>query len=221
MSRRDPALVAAAAFHFGSYRLACERAGLDYSTITRRPRWTKPKIIRLLKAAYRSQRDLRWSAVTARRDDLARAAFASLQPRLFGSWNRALHAAGLDSGDIAQYRTWNRATIVSDLRQLHADNEPLNSRAVQIADPGLHAAAIRHFKTYAKALRAAGVNPTATRLRRSWTPEDVLTELRKRKKRRLPTNDAAIRKENPALYGAALRLFGNFPTAHSKANLTP
>jgi hypothetical protein len=45
MAARQQALVSAAAYHFGSYRKAVERAGVDYAEVTRRPRWTKPKII--------------------------------------------------------------------------------------------------------------------------------------------------------------------------------
>ncbi len=82
-------LVSAAAYHFGSYRKAIEKAGIPYDTVVRRPRWTKAAIITLIKKARRDGIDLHWSAITRRRDELGKAAFASLQPRLFGSWDRA------------------------------------------------------------------------------------------------------------------------------------
>lgn len=219
MASKRQSLVSAAAYHFGSYRKACEKAGIDYAQVTRRPRWTKPRIIRQIKTAYRAGEDLHWSAVTTRKDELGRAAFASLQPRLFGSWDRALHAAGLDSGEIARYRTWDRATIIADLKQMHSDDAELNSGAVQKEDPGLHAAAVRHFGTYDQALKAAGINPKRVRRRRSWTKEEVLKELRARKRGRLLMSDTMVRKEAPALYGAALRLFGTFTAARSSAGI--
>ena len=83
LARKRQALLSAAAYHFGSYRKAVERAGIDYTEVTRRPRWTKPRIIALIKKGKRAGHDLHWSAVTRRRDELGRAAFASLQPRLF------------------------------------------------------------------------------------------------------------------------------------------
>ncbi len=46
-------------------------------------------IITLIKDARRDGGDLHWSAVTKRRDELGKAAFASLQQRLFGSWGPA------------------------------------------------------------------------------------------------------------------------------------
>src|SRR5215212_9429641 len=116
LARKRQPLVSAAAYHFGSYRKAVERAGIDYATIVRRPRWTKAAIIGLIKAAKRGDEDLHWSAVTKRRDELGKAAFASLQPRLFGSWDRALHGAGLDADDINRYRKWTKETVVWELR---------------------------------------------------------------------------------------------------------
>src|SRR4051812_14204045 len=100
LAKKSQALVSAAAYHFGSFRAAIEAAGINYSEISRRPRWTKQIIIQLIKQARRSGEDLHWSAVTRRRDELGRAAFASLQPRLFGRWDRALSAAGLDADDV-------------------------------------------------------------------------------------------------------------------------
>ena len=104
-------LVSASAYHFGSYRKAIEKAGIGYEQFVRRPRWTKTAIISLIKDGKRQAQDLHWSAVTKRRDDLGKAAFASLQPRLFGSWDRALTAAGLDADDVNRYRKWNKDSI--------------------------------------------------------------------------------------------------------------
>ena len=41
LAKKDQSLVSAAAYHFGSYRKAVERAGIDYAEVIRRPRWTK------------------------------------------------------------------------------------------------------------------------------------------------------------------------------------
>src|SRR3954449_5132250 len=136
LAKRHQSLVSAAAYHFGSYRAAVEAAGIDYAVVTRRPRWSKQNIIQLIKRARRDGEDLHWSAVTKRRDELGRAAFASLQPRLFGSWDRALTAAGLDADDVNRYRKWDREGILFELRERHKDQEALNSGAIQKEDPG-------------------------------------------------------------------------------------
>jgi hypothetical protein len=165
LSRRNQALLSAAAYHFGSYPNAVRKAGIDYAQITRRPRWTKQVIIQIIKKGKRQGHDLHWSAVTQRGDELARAAFAALQPRLFGRWDRTLHAAGLDADEISQYRKWDRASIVFELRERQQSGEGLNSGSLQIDDPGLHAAAIRHFGSYDSALKAAHIDPRKVRLK--------------------------------------------------------
>lgn len=166
MTRRHQALLSAAAYHFGSYRAAVLKAGIDYAMVTRRPRWTRQRIISLIKRARRSDQDLHWSAVIARGDELSKAAFASLQKRLFGSWARALHAAGLHADEIGLYRDWDKHEIAWELRARRAECLPLNSGDVQKDDPALHAAAIRYFKTYDRALRAAKIRPSTVRKRR-------------------------------------------------------
>jgi hypothetical protein len=166
LAKKMQPLLSAAAYHFGSYKAALEKAGIDYASIARRPRWTKQEIIRLIKSARRAGHDLNWSAVTKRGDELGKAAFASLQPRLFGSWDRALHAAGLDADDVCRYRKWTRDAIVFELKGLASDGEALNSGTVQKEDPGLHAAAVRHFGNYDKALKAAKLDPKKMRKRK-------------------------------------------------------
>jgi hypothetical protein len=219
MAARQQSLVSAAAYHFGSYRKAVERAGIDYASVTRRPRWTKQSIITLIKNAKRDDEDLHWSAVTQRRDDLGRAAFASLQPRLFGSWDRALTAAGLDADDVNRYRKWNRESVVFDLKSRSKDHEPLNSGAIQREDPGLHAAAVRHFGSYDAALRAAKIDPQKVRERKRWDKAAVIKALKSAKKLGKKLSDSVIRRDQPALYGAAVRMFGSFTAARTAAGV--
>ena len=219
LSKKQQALVSAAAYHFGSFRKAIEGEGIDYATVIRRPRWTKQNIINLIKQARKKGQDLHWSAVTERRDELGKAAFASLQPRLFGRWDRALSAAGLDADEISRYRKWDRNTVVAEIKGLSADGEDLSSGAIQRGDSGLHAAAVRHFGSYDKALRAAKIDPLTVRRRRSWTQAQVIAALREANRKGQSMSDSSIRKESPALYGAAVRLFGTFTAARSAAKI--
>jgi len=216
IARRKQALLSAAAYHFGSYRNAVEKAGIDYAEVIRRPRWTKLRIIRMLKDAKRKGLELHWSSVTKRGDDLARAAFAAIQPRLFGRWDRALHAAGLDADDVVMYRAWDKPSVVFELKSRAQDGEALNSGGLQKSDPGLHAAAIRYFGNYSAALRAAKFDPKELRERRSWDRDSVLKALKTAQKRGA-VSDTAVRRTDPGLYGAAVRLFGSF-TAARKAS---
>lgn len=219
LARRKQPLLSAAAYHFGSYRTAVEDAGIAYDEIMRRPRWTRQSIIRLIKQAKRRGDDLHWSAVTKRKDELARAAFASLQLRLFGKWARALHAAGLDADNVSMYRTWDRNTVLFELRQRHSDGDTLNSGDVQREEPALHAAAVRHFHVYDRALRAAHINPSEVRQRRTWDRSSVVKALRSLARREGSLTDGVVRRNDPALHGASIRLFGSFTRARSAAGI--
>ncbi|HET6251231.1 MAG TPA: hypothetical protein VFE47_26345 [Tepidisphaeraceae bacterium] len=219
LAATQQSLVSAAAYHFGSYRKAIEKAGIEYHSVIRRPRWTKAAIIALVKSAKRQGEDLHWSSVTQRRDELGKAAFASLQPRLFGSWDRALTAAGLDADDVNRYRKWNKETIAFELRARARDHEALNSGALQQDEPGLHAAAVRHFGSYDEALRAAKLDPEKLRQRRSWTKQAVKDSLKTIHRDGNHLSDSAVRNGDPALYGAAVRLFGSFTAARSAAGI--
>lgn len=207
LASRMQSLVSAACYHMGSYRKAVIAAGLDYAHIMRRPRWNRRAIVELIQQAKRRGDDLHWSAVTRRRDELGKAAFAALQPRTFGSWERALSAAGLDAKKISRYRHWDRKSILAELKSRRRARRPLNSGAIQHEDPGMHAAAVRHFGSYEKALRTAGFDPAKLRQRRQWTRPGVLRELELFARRHGALFDSDLRREAPALYGATIRLF--------------
>jgi len=89
--------------------------------VIRRPRWTSANI-RLLKDAKRKGVELHWSSVTSAAMSW-RAAFAAIQMRLFGSWGRALHAAGLDADDVVNVSGVDKASIIYELKLRVQDNE--------------------------------------------------------------------------------------------------
>jgi hypothetical protein len=150
---------------------------------------------------------------------LARAAFASLQPRLFGRWARALSAAGLDADDVSLYRVWDRNTVVFEIRSRYQADEPLHSGAAQKDDPGLHSAALRHFGSWERALRAARLNPALIRQRQRWTKQRVKQALAAAQRRKVHLSDSAVRGQYPALHAAATRLFGSFAAARRSAGV--
>jgi len=149
---KNPRLYFAARYHFGSFRDALRRAHLPELAHSLRPRWTRDRIIRLIKLARRSDEALNWQSVIERKDQLKQAAFASLQKRLFGSWAKALNAAGVDADDVRAYLDWSPEYVLSCLKQRHADGESLRASDVRDEDASLHAASVRHFKSFAAAV---------------------------------------------------------------------
>ena len=57
------------------------------------------------------------------------------------------------------------------------------------------------------------------RRRRAWTKPEVLAALKQAKRQGMHLADSAVRRENPALYGAAVRLFGTFTAARDAARI--
>ena len=95
----------------------------------------------------------------------------------------------------------------------------MNSGTLQSQDAALHAAAVRYFGNYDAALKAAKFEPGRLRQRRKWDRAAVLREIRAAKKAGVRLADSNLRREIPALYGAAVRWFGSFPAARAKAGV--
>ena len=91
--------------------------------------------------------------------------------------------------------------------------------ALQASDPGLHAACVRHFGSYDDALRAGRLDPQKVRRRKSWQKSEVIQSLRAVRRSGSHISDSAVRRDHPALYGAAVRLFGSFTAARSAAGM--
>ncbi|MGB7160750.1 MAG: hypothetical protein WBD40_21985, partial [Tepidisphaeraceae bacterium] len=72
---------------------------------------------------------------------------------------------------------------------------------------------------YDRALRAAKVDPDEVRRRRRWTKPQVLAALRAAARQGTHLSDSSVRRAHPALYGAAVRLFGAFTTARKESRV--
>ena len=72
---------------------------------------------------------------------------------------------------------------------------------------------------YDAALRAAGLQPSRIRKRRAWDKPLVIRALRASKAKGVDLSSTSLRHEDPALYGAAIRLFGGLPAARAAAGI--
>ncbi len=83
---------------FGSWKAAVEAAGIDYSTVRKRKRWSREKIIEHIREIKRKGGRLRLTDVRQSHSALVAAATS---PRYFGSWRAAVEAAGIRYRAIA------------------------------------------------------------------------------------------------------------------------
>ncbi len=132
--------------------------------------------------------------------------------RHFGSWRKALCAAGLDDGKVCRQRQWTDQRIVAAIQRLARQGVPLNSGSVRRVDGGLRCAALKHLGSWEAALRAAGIDPRTVRCRQPrWTAEEVLQAIRRQHQQNLSPQEAvAVRR---SVESAAQRLFGSWKAA--------
>lgn len=165
IQKSHPALFSSARSrsHFGSWRAAVEAAGLDYEVVKRRrPCWSREEIITQMRRQAACGEDLLCPQFKLRHRSLYLAACAQ---RYFGSWRRAIEAAGLGYEVLREQRVWTRKRILRTIRQLALEGRSLGWASVEQHSPGLYRAARRkeNFGSWHQALITAGVTATGSR----------------------------------------------------------
>lgn len=170
-------LLRAATRYFGSWKTAIEYAGLNYAEIRRYQVWSRERILEKIQEYHRQGRDLSWRHVSTELDPALAA--AAIRAGRFGSWERALAAAGLDYEEIRRHRAWDAEAVIQELRRMHAEGQSLRVTDVADSCPALVAAARRHFDGWYEAVEAAGLDELEARigLGGEWDEESARGEL--------------------------------------------
>ena len=133
--------------------------------------------------------------------------------RRFGSWAKAVDAAGLtDRIPIAKpLRRWSKQQVVDAIQRAVRDGVRLSD--ISKNEQGLYNAAKTHFGTWRKAVRAAGVSPT----HRQWSKQAIIAEIRERQ--RQGESLASGHPDTCGLVAAAARYFGTWSAAMLAAGI--
>lgn len=199
----DPSLTAAAIYFHGGLHIAIEAAGLEPSC----RKWNKKRVIETIQELYIQGKPI---AIVGFGDkSLTGAAY-----RFFGTWPKAVEAAGLESRiPPPRYSwQWSRDTVLREIRS-RAESETKLCSCPKLNNC-LYQAAKKHFGTWREAVRAAGCIPT----RRSWSRKVVIREIQQRHQRDLPLTDS-IFGQDPPLVDAAIRFFGTWRSALKAAGI--
>lgn len=225
---RHSALFCAARKYCGSWEKAVTAAGIDYSFVKLQPRkkeiWSKDKIIAIIKEKHSADEKLNCSFAQKNNVSLYGAACV-----YFGSWKKAIEAAGLKYSQIRiKERThprWSIEIIIRTIKERYQAGEKINSDYIQKNRPDLYGAGLKYFGSWGKAIEAAGLNYNQICITRphSWTKNEIIRAIRKRKRSRLPINAMAVYKQDPTLYDATRRCFGKngWSKAMRKAGYNP
>ena len=149
-------LLRAATRYFGSWKAAVEHVGLKYEEIRRYKVWSAEAIVAKIREYHKQGEDLSWRHVSLELDPALAA--AAIRSSRFGSWKKALEAAGLDYRKIRRHRSWDKPAIVREVRQRHARGASLRAADVCEEQPDLVAAARRRFDGWYEAVAAAGLD---------------------------------------------------------------
>ena len=150
--KRDPRLFAATRRHFGTWRKALIAAGINVQRLSKGSRGRdRSNVMLKINERHESGSSMSRRDVMLDDNDLCMVAIC-----LFGSWGRAMSAAGLappKPGSI-----WTRKRIFDAIQLMHQEGCSLQSREVRKTQRSLHTAAIRQFGSWRSALDAAGLS---------------------------------------------------------------
>lgn len=226
--RLDTALYQAGSRIFGSWTNALEAAGVSPDRIFAGKQWPPAQIIRAIRTFDRRKRPPSVTQLEARHSALVAAA-----RRTFGSWSKAVIAAGCDPTRFQRVLPWTPERIVEAILVRAIKSEPLGSHTTR--PRSLVDAAQRVFGSWIAAKEAAGIDtesheltpaeaPTVTAQRRNreqWTDDQILNGIRERFRDRKRVNASAVRVDDKALYSVARRRFGNWGNALQAAGFGP
>jgi hypothetical protein len=171
--------------------------------------WTRGRVLDGIRRLARAGKPLRFSAVSRSSPELYWTA-----QRLLGSWTAACRAAGLRPGD---WPIWTPDRVLRAIRERLRSGKRVHWKAVWKDARSLYWAAQRLHGSWKAALRAAGVPRARWSVALKWSPGRVLEAIRQRRRRGRAVSFSAVRRDNLALYKAALRHVGSWREAVARA----
>jgi hypothetical protein len=111
--------------------------------------------------------------------------------------------------------------VVLAILQRELGGASIRANAVKADDRPLFVAAIRLFRIWREALRAAGIKSEAVSGKRQWTPNLVLRLIRNTHLEGTSLNFRSVRKVDQSLVQAARKLWGSWDNALLAAGYNP
>jgi len=214
LRKRIPTLLSAARSHFGAYARALAAAGLDYSQINPIRHWDQQAVLQELRRWKKLGKDLRSGRIRVENTSLLNAAKGH-----FGSYENALHAAGIEYDRIRQTRVWTRESILAILTAENRAGRNLNSTAIRQHHPSLPEVCRHHFGSYRKAVEAAGFDYLKVRHFTAWSKPIILARLQALDRAGRDMRYVAMNANASPLLCAARFYFGTYRNAIQAAGL--
>lgn len=216
MNRTCPTLFGAGKRIFGSWTKALEAANIDPATVkaprVTRTRWSRELIVERIQEHAKAGHDL-----AAHRLAAIDAPLVASGPSYWGSWDRALEAAGFDPAGIRLNQEWTPERVLDRLRELDEKRADLSDSSLAAYDGRLYGACATHFKSLRAAIEAAGIDRSRhARIREDWTKESLLAEIGKMAECGILPQQGL---KYIGAYSAAVQLFGSIEPIYEALKL--
>ena len=174
--------------------------------------WTKKRIVAAIRRARRAGVDLSWTGVCGHRDHSGMG-YAAIRGSMFGSWDKALRAAGIDPAGVRRYEAWDKQKVIRRITERARAGLELNSKSMQEQDYKLFNAALNRYDGWGEALRGAGINPDYVYKRRRWDRDTIKKQISALWRGKTDLAAPYMRQHHSALYSAACKHFGSWTAA--------
>ena len=135
-------------------------------------------------------------------------AILSAAKRAFGSWRKAVEAAGLDYDKVRKYRQWSKGKVLAEIKHLVNAKTSLRSKDVQTKFKALYMAAAKQFGSWGAAVNAAGVDYGKISRRRRMSNAEIKEAILKLHRKGVSLCYQDMRKRHPSILAAATKKLG-------------
>ena len=176
--------------------------------------WNDLEVIRKIRDLYENGKSLIYIDVFNNHQSLLNAA-----NRYFKSWKNAVEASGLTPQYKHKYIS--RKAIVEEIKTLSIQN--LKPAYIRQMNPTLYSAARRRFKSWRKAIEAAGIDFSKVDYqdKHSYSVEGIISEIRKMHKNGMAINSRSIQKRCSSFYSQVTKKIGSWDRALILAGFDP
>lgn len=177
-------------------------------------KWTRERVIREILA-----RETAGETLAASHKKGVGSRLYQAGTRMFGSWRNALLAAGISPARARLTERWPPEKVISTIIVLSRKERPLGPTELRRRHGYLVRAAQRHFGSWAKAVAAAGVDPSKLRRIPQWSRDAIIKAILERALDNAPLGSRNVRPRSLAEAGA--RAFGSWRAALLAAGVRP
>jgi len=234
----DKSLYSSARRIFGSWRNAIQAAGIAPQQVLTWERWSPARILVMIRHLAKRDRPLSTQQMERRYHNIVSSA-----RRHFGSWTKAVLAAGVEPTKLQRVVPWTAERVTEAILTRALRGESLVARLVE--PRSLVEAGQRFFGDWPAAITAAGLDPALTALdsrlnmqgrpaktravrpkptrkaQQRWTKERIIAALQTRLREQKPMHSTAIARDDQRLHDAMRRHLGSWTDAMRAAGLDP